>query len=127
MEPAWDKPQTPGAVLPRLRRLPQSRNQMALVQRVAPLSWLVQHDVSEGREHFNVSLWGMQDGNNGDEAAEELREGGMPPWFYLIPHPEGQAVLEKKALVELVADLRRRRTGLSGGSRWLPLRSHADG
>jgi mono/diheme cytochrome c family protein len=56
----------------------------------APISWLVQNDVAEGREHFNVSLWGEQKRNKGDEAASTVREGEMPPWFYVFPHPEAR-------------------------------------
>jgi hypothetical protein len=47
----------------------------------------VQRDVEEGRSHFNVSEWGRPE-NHGDEAAEQVREGEMPPWFYLPAHPE---------------------------------------
>ncbi len=53
----------------------------------APVSWLIQRDVDEGREHFNVSMWGAQKKNEGDDAVKEVKEGKMPPWFYLIPNP----------------------------------------
>jgi hypothetical protein len=58
--------------------------------RIAPISWLVRFDVDEGREHLNVSEWGQQRKNKADEAAQTLREDEMPPWFYLIPHPEAR-------------------------------------
>jgi len=48
---------------------------------------------------FNVSMWGKQKKNDGDEAKEELEEGEMPPWFYIIPHPE--AKLSKSETKEL--------------------------
>jgi len=51
---------------------------------IAPISRLVTYDVKEGREHFNVSMWGDQRKNRGDEAAEELREGEMSPLTYRI-------------------------------------------
>ena len=57
---------------------------------IAPVSWLVTHDVDEGREHFNVSMWGKQKKNEGDEAAETLEEGEMPPAIYTLMHPEAR-------------------------------------
>ena len=53
---------------------------------IAPSSWLAQYDVDEGRSEFNVSEWGRAE-NKGDEAADEVREGDMPPWYYLRPTP----------------------------------------
>ncbi len=47
-------------------------------------------DIDEGREHFNVSAWGQQRKNKGNESAESVREGEMPPLIYLIPHPEAR-------------------------------------
>lgn len=58
--------------------------------RIAPVSWLVQYDVDEAREHLNVSRWGVQKHNHGARAAAEVREGEMPLWIYLIGHPEAR-------------------------------------
>jgi mono/diheme cytochrome c family protein len=61
---------------------------------VAPVSWLVAHDVDEGREHLNFSTWNRYDaeerGENLEEIAEMVEEGEMPPWFYLPLHPEAR-------------------------------------
>ena len=57
---------------------------------LAPASWMVAHDVEEGREHFNVSEWGLDRRNEGAEAAEMLRSGEMPPWAYRVAHPEAR-------------------------------------
>lgn len=103
-EPAWDRPQTRELFF---RTCGDCHSHLTLwpwYSRIAPISWLVQHDVEKGREHFNVSLWGTQNKNKGNEAAQELREGEMPPWFYLIPHPEARlSPTEKKALIEGLA------------------------
>ena len=67
--------------------------------RVAPASWLLQHDVEEGRSHLNVSRWG-QGKQHGDEAADMVRKGEMPPWFYLPAHPEARlAEAERQELI----------------------------
>jgi len=61
---------------------------------VAPVSWLLAHDVSEAREHLNFSTWGRYDPEerkeNLEEIAEVLEEGEMPPWFYLPLHPDAR-------------------------------------
>jgi hypothetical protein len=57
-------------------------------------------DVDEGREHFNVSMWGIQKKNEGKDAAKEVREGEMPPWFFLPTHPEARlSSTEKQELI----------------------------
>lgn len=68
---------------------------------IAPVSWLIQRDVEEGREHFNVSAWGAQKENEADEAAKEVKKGSMPPWFYLPTHPEAKlSDAEKRELMD---------------------------
>ncbi len=68
---------------------------------IAPISWSVYHHVEEGREHFNVSMWGHQKKNEGKDAAEELEEGEMPLTSYLLAHPEARLNdAEKKILRE---------------------------
>jgi hypothetical protein len=56
---------------------------------VAPVSWLVTHDVLDGRKHFNVSEWGRPR-QDADEAVEVVRTEEMPLWFYLPLHPEAR-------------------------------------
>lgn len=58
---------------------------------VAPVSWLVYHDVSDGRKHLNFSTWASYDDKKKlrkvNAAAEAAREGEMPPVIYLPAHP----------------------------------------
>ena len=70
---------------------------------VAPMSWLVQRDVDEGREHLNFSEWDRPQ-RHAKDAAEELAEGEMPPWFYLPLHAEARLSDAEKA--ELIAGLK---------------------
>ena len=62
--------------------------------RVAPVSWLVAHDVEEGREHVNFSTWNEYTAKKQrkklDEVWEEVEEGGMPLWFYVPLHPDAK-------------------------------------
>jgi hypothetical protein len=66
---------------------------------VAPVSWLVQRDVNEGRSHLNFSEWETP-GRHAKDVAEEVRTGEMPPWFYRPMHPEARlSEGEKQALI----------------------------
>jgi len=68
---------------------------------VAPFSWLVAHDVEEGREHLNFSTWGRCDEEERAELLEELLEevehGEMPPWTYTLLHPGSALTAEELA------------------------------
>lgn len=56
---------------------------------VAPMSWLVQNHVDEGRSVLNFSDW-TRGNTDASEAAEAVREGEMPPRSYLLLHPEAR-------------------------------------
>jgi len=58
---------------------------------VAPVSWLLARDVREGRAELNFSAWDRYDATKRrkrlKESAEEVTEGEMPPWTYVLVHP----------------------------------------
>ena len=58
---------------------------------VAPISWLVAHDVNEGREEMNLSDWGRYDRDEAREKlkdiCKEVRGGHMPVRSYTWMHP----------------------------------------
>jgi hypothetical protein len=54
---------------------------------VAPFSWLLARDVSQGRDELNFSTWDEDDGD-ADDAADAVAEGSMPPRRYLLVHPD---------------------------------------
>ncbi len=89
-EPKWDSPKTKEFFVRACADCHSNETQWPWYSNVAPISWLNQYDVDEGREHFNVSMWGVQKKNKGDEAKEEFEEGEMPPWFYVIAHPDAK-------------------------------------
>ncbi|WP_345970223.1 heme-binding domain-containing protein [Sulfurimonas sp. HSL1-6] len=103
-EPAWDTPQTRTLFMRACADCHSNETVWPWYSHVAPVSWLVAHDVEEGREHFNVSLWGVQKKNDGDEAAEEVEENEMPPLVYLPTHPEARLTPEEKTA--LIAGLK---------------------
>ena len=56
---------------------------------VAPISWLLQRDVDEGREKLNFSEFHLPQ-QKADEAAETVEDGEMPPAQYLLTHPKAR-------------------------------------
>jgi len=99
-EPAWDSPDTRQLFFRACADCHSNETKWPWYSRIAPIAWLVRFDVDEGREHFNVSAWGMQSKNEGSEAAKAVREGEMPPLQYLLPHPEARlSDTEQSALV----------------------------
>jgi len=62
--------------------------------RVAPVSWLVANDVSNGREELNFSTWDQYDARRAarriSDIPEEIEEGEMPLPNYLRIHPEAK-------------------------------------
>jgi hypothetical protein len=58
---------------------------------VAPVSWLVHHDVEEGREHLNFSEWTQLAADKQAHAREEIQEltidkSDMPLAYYVLLH-----------------------------------------
>lgn len=57
---------------------------------VAPMSWMVQHDVDEGRERFNLSDWKAPASRLHDSVKVVLDRGEMPPPPYVLLHGEAK-------------------------------------
>ena len=74
---------------------------------VAPISWLVQHDVEDGRDALDFSEWDRGQPPLGD-VLEQVSGGGMPPTQYTLIHPSTSLSSAEKtrladALVRLYA------------------------
>lgn len=71
--------------------------------RVAPVSWLVASDVSEGRGAMDLSRWGALDAKGlkalAKKIPEDLGEGEMPPLTYRALHPEARLTDAERATV----------------------------
>lgn len=88
-EPKWDSPRTRELAVRACFDCHSNETRWPWYSHVAPVSWLVQRDVDEGREALNFSRFDQPQEEAG-EAAEETAEGSMPPWFYLPTHPEAR-------------------------------------
>ncbi|HID70153.1 MAG TPA: cytochrome C [Desulfobacterales bacterium] len=96
-EVAWDSPQTKELFYRACGDCHSNITKWPWYSNVAPLLWMVSHDVTEGRKNFNVSMWDVQKVNKGVYAADQLQEGKMPPFGYLLNHPEAKLPKEEKA------------------------------
>ena len=84
-EPTWDSPATRELARRACFDCHSNETEWPRYARVAPASWLVQHDVDEGRAVLNFSEWQRPQAKSTD-AAEELIEGEMPPALYRLMH-----------------------------------------
>ncbi|MDX9924778.1 MAG: heme-binding domain-containing protein [Ignavibacteriaceae bacterium] len=72
--------------------------------KVAPVSWLVEDDVTEGRKHLNFSTFESLDTSvklkKKDEILEEVQNGEMPLDIYTLIHPNANLELLQIAKIE---------------------------
>ena len=98
-EPEWDIPQTRALAKRACFDCHSNETMWPWYSNLAPVSWLVQKDVEEGRSKLNFSEWNRPQ-KEADEAAEQLQKGEMPLWFYVPLHPEAKlSGEEKQALI----------------------------
>ncbi len=96
-EPNWDSPQTRALAAKACFDCHSNQTTWPWYSNIAPISWLIQHDVDEGRRRLNFSDWRPVRREN--ELAGVVLEGEMPPFYYLILHPNnGLSQTEKEAL-----------------------------
>lgn len=116
-QPKWDSPQTEALFTRACADCHSHATVWPWYSNVAPVSWLVQRHVDEGRSRFNVNVPGY--GRDADEAAKEVRSGGMPEPTYLPLHPTARlSAQEKEQLAAgLEATFGREREGGEGEGR----------
>lgn len=107
-EPAWDSPATRALAQRACFDCHSHETAWPWYTNVAPVSWMIQRHVDEGREKLNFSDWGNSRERELDEIAEVILEGEMPLPNYLPMHPEARLTpAEKQALIDgLNASLR---------------------
>jgi cytochrome c551/c552 len=125
-EPRWDSPQTQALAERACYDCHSNQTKWPWYSNVAPVSWVLAHNVKEGRAELNFSEWGLNNGSGGevrgeneeaeehedgegregvevDEIVETVQEGEMPPQDYVIMHPE--ANLTNAEIQALIAGL----------------------
>jgi len=70
---------------------------------VAPVSWLVAHDVDEARSELCFSDWDLMEERERDEMREEIweevEEGEMPLLIYRLVHPSARLSPEQRSVL----------------------------
>ncbi len=102
-EPSWDGPQTRALAVRACYDCHSNETKWPWYSNVAPLSWLAQRDVDEGRATLNFSdIAATPEG--AEEAGEQLEEGEMPPLQYVLLHPSAKlSGAERQVLLQGLA------------------------
>jgi mono/diheme cytochrome c family protein len=106
---AWDSPRTEQLMTDACMDCHSNLTTWPWYSNVAPISWLVQNDVDEGRKTLNLSTGEPEV----EEMVETIREGSMPPWQYKPAHPGARLSDQEKR--DLIRGLQATFGGASGG------------
>ncbi len=81
----------------------------------APVSWLVAHEVNEGRRRLNFSDWEDYAADPGtarhklEEIADFVGNGAMAPWYYRMMHPQARlSPVQRATIIDWAQDRARR-------------------
>lgn len=97
-EPQWTSPEVRALAVRACFDCHSNETKWPGYSNVAPVSWLVQHHVDEGRHELNFSEFDRPQ-KHAKDAEEELREGEMPMGGYVAMHAEAKLTdAEKKQL-----------------------------
>ena len=104
-EPNWDSPQTRELAQRACFDCHSNETAWPFYTNVAPISWLTQRHVVEGREYLNFSDWNQsREGDEVEEMGETVLEGEMPLRSFLLTHPEARLTdAERTTLAEGLA------------------------
>jgi hypothetical protein len=80
-EPTWDSRDTRELAVRACFDCHSNQTVWPWYSAIAPVSWLVQRDVDEGRRKVNFSEWDRPQ-KEAHESAKTVRKGSMPPWYY---------------------------------------------
>lgn len=99
VEPPWDAPTTRALAVRACYDCHSNATVWPWYSHVAPVSWLLQRDVDEGRRKLNFSEWNRRQ-KEAREAAKTMRKREMPPWFYTLVQRDARlTAAETQALV----------------------------
>jgi hypothetical protein len=100
VEPAWDNPRTRELAVRACFACHSNQVQWPWYSKVAPVSWLVQRDVEQGRRKVNFSEFDRPQ-RDARGAADQVQQGKMPQPYYVALHPEANLSRdEREELIE---------------------------
>lgn len=89
----WDSPETQKLFYAACADCHSNETRYPWYANIAPVSWLVNKDINEGREHLNISTGRRIEG---DEMIEQIERGKMPPSVYLPMHSDANLTADQK-------------------------------
>lgn len=95
-EPKWNSPATRQMAKEHCFQCHSNETAWPWYSKIAPASWLIAFDVSEGRGKFNFSDWNNNPGEL-DEMIQVINSGEMPPIQYTLFHPSSVLSDQQKA------------------------------
>jgi mono/diheme cytochrome c family protein len=99
-EPVWDSARTERLARDACFACHSNETEWPWYTSVAPFSWLVQHDVEDGRATLNFSEWNRPQSEL-EDIGDVVLEGEMPPTQYRLIHAEARLTdAERRALAE---------------------------
>ncbi len=128
--PAWDSPRTQQLAERACRDCHSNQTRWPWYASIAPVSWRIQNHVQEGREKLNFSAF--DPGNEevaeaASEAGETVSKNEMPPFDYLLAHPEARLTAEERRALAAGLDATFGGAGREGGRGASPADSLAGG
>jgi Haem-binding domain len=94
-EPNWDSPQTRQLAARACFDCHSNQTTYPWYSNIAPVSWLTERDVVEGRRRLNFSQWNGTQGRV-NEVSRIVSEGEMPPFYYVWMHPSANLTSDQK-------------------------------
>ncbi len=88
-EPQWDTAETRVLFMKACGDCHSNETTWPWYSNIAPVSWLVQRDVDNGRNRLNVSEWDTARRPRRN-VAERVTSGSMPPSYYAWLHPSAR-------------------------------------
>lgn len=100
-EPKWDSPQTRQLALGSCFDCHSNVTEWPWYTSVAPLSWLTQRDVEEGRKALNFSEWQRPQEATLQDVRRSIQQGDMPPLQYRLIHSSARLSDAERQELEL--------------------------
>jgi hypothetical protein len=98
-EPNWDSPETRAIAKKACYDCHSNETVWPWYSNVAPMSWLLEKDVTEAREELNFSEWERFAGRKSAEVVIDMvQTGEMPPARYSMIHPEARLTDAEKEM-----------------------------
>jgi Haem-binding domain len=102
-EPPWDRPETRALAVRACFDCHSNETTWPWYSHVAPMSWLVQSHVDDGRRALDFSDW-SRTYRRAKKAAHVVTQNEMPLWSYTLMHPAARlSADEQRALADGLA------------------------